>query len=350
MININGIPGRTAMVDGKEYLFFSGFAYLGMPSLSDFRKILNEGIEKYGAVFPSSRISNTRSSIYVRLEEKLSEYTGMNASASFSSGYMASMAAVTSASKNSTLLYYPHIHPSLKINVGRLIITGVDNWQGQMLSLVNNTPGKLFTIVMESVNPLSGEAHDFSWLQDLEQPVQVLIDDSHGIGILGKRGEGIVSDLPVSTCIQYMISYSLSKAFSCEGGAVSGGIENIEQIKKLPYFTASTAMSPAFAYTWMRSQDMFMIQREKLMKNITLFEEMIKDIPALIQHERLPVCQVKDSRLYEHCMKQLILLSAFRYPSEQDPLSARIVLNALHTMEDLERLNECIRNFYKLIK
>jgi 7-keto-8-aminopelargonate synthetase-like enzyme len=53
-------PGRTALIKGKEYLFFSGYSYLGMQQVPEFAALVKEGIDKYGWLFPSSRISNTR--------------------------------------------------------------------------------------------------------------------------------------------------------------------------------------------------------------------------------------------------------------------------------------------------
>lgn len=345
MILIDGIPGRTALVNGKEYIFFSGFAYLGMPSLELFRQILAEGINKYGPVFPSSRISNTRTRLYEELEEHLSIYTGLPASASFSSGYLASQAAVTVASQNSKLIYFPGVHPSLKINGTSTTELATGNWKEELVSLINSSEGKLHTVITESVNPLSGEIQDFSWLRDVHVPMQLIIDDSHGIGILGKSGEGIIGELQPDSTLSVLICYSLSKAFSCEGGAISGDYEIIRQVKKTNYFTASTPMSPAYAYAWMNAGQLFRQQLAKLMNNIQFFTQKTRGSSLLNQHIKLPVCRINAEGLYEHCLKYHILLSAFRYPSEQDALSSRIVLNALHTKEDMERLADCISSF-----
>lgn len=350
MINIEGIPGRTAYVNGKEFLFFSGFAYLGMTSMPEFSQLILEGAQKYGAVFPSSRISNTRSGLYEEFEDRLSEFLGLQASASFSSGYMAAQAAATFASQGSHLLYSPGCHPSLHVKGWDITSPNIRDWEQQFTTEVNREWNKFFTLVMESVNPLTGEVYDFSWLNKIKHPVRVLIDDSHGIGILGDEGRGIVTYLPQKPNIRYLICYSLSKAFSCEGGAISGEESDIETIKKMPYFTAATGMSPAFIYAWIKGANLFSKQLAQMRKNVISFDKMMADIPFVHHDSKLPSYRILVALLYDYCLQYHILLSAFRYPSEKDPLMARIVLNALHTEEDLERLSDCIHEFYKTMK
>lgn len=343
---INGIPARTAIAEEKEYLFFSGFAYLGMPALEDFQQLVITGLQEYGVVFPSSRISNTPSLLYQQFEDKLSRFVQKKDSASFSSGYMASQAAVTFASQSSELLYSPFIHPSLVVTGHKISSAAADDWKEQFIHHVNKKGDLACTVVLESVNPLTGSLHDFSWLTQLKRTVRILIDDSHGIGILGEKGEGVVSLLPQNEYLQYLISYSLSKAFSCEGGAVSGTAEDIEGIKKQPYFTASTGMSPALAYAWINSHHLFLKQLQLLRNNIAYFENKIRDLKKINHDYRLPVFYVREEKLYDHCLENKIMLSAFHYPSKDDPLMVRIVLNALHTREDLDTLIDCLHRFY----
>jgi 7-keto-8-aminopelargonate synthetase-like enzyme len=150
----------------------------------------------------------------------------------------------------------------------------------------------------------------------------------------------------VHSGLSYLLTYSLSKAFGCEGGAVSGTDVDIMQIKKTPQFTAATAMSPAFAYAWMNGEVLFTRQLARLRQNIrSLTEALPPGIP--LEHDpRLPVYYVRDPEFYPYCLSQNILLSAFRYPSETDPPTVRIVLNASHRPQDLEWLVDAIQGYF----
>ncbi len=340
MIYVKGIPGRTAEVEGHSFLFFTGFAYLGMPTLPAFQQLVLEGAQKYGAVFPSSRVSNTRSLLYEAFEDALSKYVQQAASACFSSGYLAAQAAVQFAAEDSLMLYPQCSHPSLRVYTQKKDMA----YEGTTEFILEKVQASttLCTIVLESVDPLSGKASDFDWLLKIEKRVRVIVDDSHGIGILGDRGEGVVSLLPKQDHLQYLICYSLSKAFSCEGGAISGDTGTINQIKLRPPFSAATPMSPAFVHTWMEGRILFAEQREKLLNNCRYFSKQTATLGTLNYDRRLPVARIAMEDLYEHALKHHILLSAFRYPTEADPLMTRVVLNALHTREDIDRVAHCI--------
>jgi 7-keto-8-aminopelargonate synthetase-like enzyme len=345
-LEIAGPAGRIVKVRGKEYLFFSGFAYLDMSSLEGFRALVREGMETYGLTFPSSRLSNTRLWLYDQFESRLSAFTGQQASASFSSGYMAAQAAISHALGDSVVLYAPGIHPALRIRGSDARMIPTEQWPSGALKAVNQSSSVYHTVALESVDPLTGRVSDFSWMEQLRHPVRILVDDSHGIGLLGEQGQGVSTLLPVHSGLSYLLTYSLSKAFGCEGGAVSGTDVDIMQIKKTPQFTAATAMSPAFAYAWMNGEVLFTRQLARLRQNIrSLTEALPPGIP--LEHDpRLPVYYVRDPEFYPYCLSQNILLSAFRYPSETDPPTVRIVLNASHRPQDLEWLVDAIQGYF----
>ncbi len=94
MSALNQSPGRTAIIDGKEHLFFSGYSYLGMSHVIEFIELVKEGIDKYGVLFPSSRISNTQLGIFETMEAFLSQLTSQEETVIYSSGFLAGRAVV----------------------------------------------------------------------------------------------------------------------------------------------------------------------------------------------------------------------------------------------------------------
>ena len=345
MIRITDIPGRQTLVNGVPHLFFSGFAYLGMPSLEVFQDTVAEGLRRYGAVYPSSRASNTPLALYEEFERELAAFTGREAALTFSSGYAAAQAAACACAGEGPLLYGPVTHPSL-VAAGREVRSFTSGgWEREVLAFLDTISGRTPTIVVESVDPISGTIRDFSWLMETPRPVRVLVDDSHGIGILGDAGEGITGMLPLLPGLSYLICFSLSKAFSCQGGAVVGSSRDIGRLRGTPWFSAATPMSPAFAYAWMESRPVFDRERERLKRNLARLREGLRD-SALARHDpRLPFCRFLDPAFYAYCLSRAILLSAFSYPSASDPLVVRAVINALHTPQDLSLLLEAMHGF-----
>ena len=192
-------PGRTAYINGQEYLFFSGYSYLGMQQVPEFAALIKEGIDKYGWLFPSSRISNTRLSLYEECEALLSSITGMEDTVLVSSGYMAGRLAT--ALWQEEVINLPPSHPAI-----------------QRPKTTEQTR-KIFAL--DSVNMLTAHISDFSFLNTVNKQQIVIIDDSHGVGLIGKDGEGICNKCPASHNTSYVLCYSLSKAWNIHGGAVS---------------------------------------------------------------------------------------------------------------------------------
>lgn len=214
-----------------------------------------------------------------------------------------------------------------------------------MCAFLRTVPDEMPTIVLESVDPVRGVIRNFSWLMELGRPVRVLVDDSHGIGILGEQGEGITGLLPVLPELRYLICFSLSKAFSCQGGGVAGSFDDIARIRSLPEFSAATPMAPAFVHSWMESRPVFDLQRELLRRNLTWLREGLRGSRITRHDPQLPFCRIMEPDFYAFCLKSTILLSAFSYPSASDPLVVRAVINALHTREDLDILMGAVRAY-----
>ncbi len=138
MFYLQNTPGRTCIVEKKEFLFFSGYSYLGMNHVKEFKDLVKEGIDRYGILFPSSRISNTRLKLYEAFENRLSKITGLQDSVSFSSGYLAgkTISAILSTYKN--ILVAPGTHPAISIEITQKI-KGVNfnEWKNKVVDLIN---------------------------------------------------------------------------------------------------------------------------------------------------------------------------------------------------------------------
>ena len=341
MFELENTPGRKCIIAGKEFLFFSGYSYLGMNYVNRFTELVKEGIDKYGILFPSSRISNTRLKLYQKFEHSLSKLTGMEDSVSFSSGYLAgkTISAILSSHKN--ILVAPGTHPAINIVTGeRNNSTNFNDWKNEVVDLINFSDENEFVLVSDSVDILKARINNFSFIENIRpfKKIIFLIDDSHGIGILGKNGTGIISQLHPKENVEYIISYSLSKAFNINGGAVSCSKEFAEKIRQHPNYTGSTAISPALIHAYIKSKKLYALQREKLKKNITWLK---KHLPHYIlnQDSDLPIFVCEDENAEEFFYNHGIVISSFGYPDPTSKKINRVVINALHTKNDLKKLS-----------
>ncbi|RFS26270.1 pyridoxal phosphate-dependent aminotransferase family protein [Chitinophaga silvatica] len=328
-------PGRTVKIAEKTCLFFSGFAYLGLHQLPAYKSLLYEGIEKFGAVFPSSRVANLRLSLYEELETVIAKLLNQEAAAVFSSGYLSSQAAALYASKCGQLIYAPETHPSLWVNNPALPTVSREEWVADTIQQVNSHPDNTFAIVADTVSPISGVIHSFKWLQELKKKVLVLVDDSHGIGIIGPEGQGSIYFLPQSDVVTYLITASLAKAYSTEGGMITGSEKAITAIRKLPIFSGSTSLPPANAYAWLQAKDLFSEQRRILQQNIAYLLHLVND-HGIHNPFALPIFILPPvGGLAASLQKKNIIISSFPYPFPDSLPVNRVVVSAIHTQEDI---------------
>lgn len=311
-------PGRVAEINGREWLFFSGYDYLGMQHNLPFMKLIAEGMEKYGWIFPSSRISNTRLPVFTAFEKHIAEITGMEDAVVLSSGFLAGELA-TSLWKHDLLNLRPS-HPAI---------------------LHENRSTHPSCIAFDSVNIFRPEI-SVPTEAIIAQASQIIVDDSHGFGIIGKQGEGYSSYIPEAYRRKFLLCFSLSKAWSINAGAVCGPADIIRKLRSHPIYTAATPPSPALLFAAMHAQDIYLKQLLELRSHLRVFTAKIENI-GIEYKEELPVFVLPDSTQEENLRKNEIIISSFAYPDPKGKKLNRVVINALHTDSDLAYLGEVLQ-------
>lgn len=333
---LDNSPGRTARIDGKEFLFFSGYAYLGMHQLPAFNKLLMEGIEKFGPLFPSSRISNTQLSLFNEFEAMVAGIAGFDETVCFSSGFLAGRA-VLELMEGKEMHVAPGTHPAISRE------SSAPGSFKEWTEDIAHKPKPGSVLFFDSVNPLKAERNDLEFLERLPQGIHCVIDDSHGAGLLNK-GRGIGPSLPAGR--DYILTFSLSKACQLTGGVVSCSKEVAKKLRASAFYTASTSMPPAFAWAFIHGQELYQQQRERLAKNMNLFRKLTAD--HFKNTDEFPVFMLPAGMDEAALLSKGIIISSFAYPNASGPRVNRIVINAGHTADDLICLAESLLGLHQV--
>ena len=333
---LDNTPGRTCFINQKEYLFFSGYSYLGMNHVEEFTHTIKEGIDRYGILFPSSRNSNTRLQLFEKAEDYLSILTSRQESVLFSSGYLAGQTIADILSRYANIYIAPGTHPAICVPGRHVSTESFSEWTQNILEEINRHKDHA-VIIADSINIMEGIVNDFSFVKQIAPGIRIifLVDDSHGIGILGDNGEGIISRLPHHDNIDYFISYSLSKAFGIPGGGISASAEICNLLRAHPNYTGSTSMSPAHVHAFTESRKLYLKQKKKLEQNIMRFASAIHR-PGPLSPLPVFVCDKEDAG--ELFFRKGVVISSFSYPYPSSHLVNRFIMNALHTDSDIDKL------------
>lgn len=341
-------PGNFAKTEQGEKLFFSGYSYLGISSHPSFVQWVKEGLEKYGLMQPSARISNTPLKIYSETEAQISEWLGAADTVLFAGGFAAGQAAVQYVQQlNCPLFVAPNCHPAILSASTQATTTPFETWSRQVVAQINTHPySGPFVIISDAANPLAPVGYQWHFLSAIQKPLVVLIDDSHGIGITGNNGKGVASLLPVKDNIEWLISFSLSKALGVQAGAVAcSNPGTAATLRSNPFYAATTPPMPAVLHAWHKAskQKLYDEQRAKLLHHFNGVKETMPRTPAFALHPQLPILFLP-TEMDEHWFaKHNILISSFAYPNPAGKPLNRAVISAAHTTQDVEQLMAIIR-------
>jgi 8-amino-7-oxononanoate synthase len=344
MLYADHLPGRTLIADdGREYLFCSGTGYLGMARNADFAALLAEGLARYGSNYGSSRNSSLRLRVYDEAEALLAQLTQMPAALTVSSGYLAGQMAVKALARAGRFEYAPGTHPAAWLTehpVPAATSRRFADWAQHLLRRLRHETPAPVVIVCNSLDPLRAEPYDFAWTQHLpaDRPVTLLLDDSHGFGVIGPDGAGIAPTVRVPPSVQLVVVSSLGKACGIPGGVVLADAPFVEELRRSAFFAASSPVVPAYLHAFTRAQPLYRQAREQLGRNAAQFAAATAGLGLFHSQPGFPVFYTPANALADFMQPRGVLLSSFPYPAPTDPCITRVVLSALHTPADVARV------------
>lgn len=354
---INQLPSNKILLKGKEYHFFSGTSYLGMNQNEDFKKLLIEGMNRYGMSFGSSRNGNLQLDIYEQAEEKMARWVGSEKSLTVSSGMLAGqLVAQYLKTQNATFFYAPHSHAANfhepNISLPNL---SFEAWATTIGDEILEKNALHSVIVCNSCDALKLSRYDFNWTSQLpiggvphNQAITLIIDDSHGLGITGKNGSGIFEQISVNPNIRLVIVSSLHKAMGIAGGVVFGDNDFIETLRHTAFFASCSPIAPAYLHAYMYADEIYARNLQNLQLNIHRFNLQISNNQLFSFLPNYPVYYTLQDDLYDFLFENGIFIYSFAYPIKAGKPNTRIVLSAWHEEEQIDFLAEKCKEFSQI--
>ena len=304
-----------------------------------FQELLREGLAAYGAHFGGSRKSNIQLAIFEEVEAYLAHLSGMESALVFSSGTLAGQVLLKALPEEVALSAAPGVHPALW---GEGAVPGRERWEqwAEQAAEACQQPGPPLALLSNALDPLAVRAYDFSFLQNIQprRRVLLIVDDSHGFGLRGPGGAGIFPSLSTLTHIECLGISSLGKACGIPAGAVFGPRPWIKRIWDGPFFGGASPAPAPYLHAFLRAGDLYAAQRQRLWEQVRYFLHRLPPQLPLRYLPDFPVFFSADETLSPSLEARGIILSSFRYPSAEDPVFTRIIINSLHTEADLEEL------------
>ena len=265
--------GTRVTLDGRELVMLSSNDYLGLAHHPRVIEAGRRALEVWGASTTGARLSNGSRVYHTELEERLAAFLGKEACHVCAAGYLACMSAIQPfAEKGDLVLADKNCHSSLWSGIGLT--------QARAERFAHNNPEDLAEIlsfekletpkmvVVEGVYSMEGHIAPLPEILRVceNQNCFFVMDDAHGVGVLGEEGRGTAAHFGVTDKVD-VICGSLSKTFSSTGGFVAGSRDVIEYLRTHSKQTIfSAALSPVQAACAMAALDVLQTEPEHLQR------------------------------------------------------------------------------------
>ncbi|MEW5010148.1 MAG: 8-amino-7-oxononanoate synthase [Cycloclasticus sp.] len=356
---IEGPQGAKVTIDGLSYDNFSSNDYLGLANHPKVAAAFKRAVDGYGVGSGSAHLICGHSHQHHALEEELAAFTGRERALVFATGYMANLGVIAGLlSKGDEVLQDKLNHASL-IDGG--LISGArfrryphgDLTRLEQLLQQSTVEKKL--IVSDGVFSMDGDQADLKGLVSLadKSASMLMIDDAHGLGVLGETGAGIVQQQGLNQQQVPILMATLGKSLGTAGAFIAGSEDLIELlIQRARSYIYSTAMPAAIMAatrvslqlcqqeSWRRDKLRFLIGRFRDGAEQLGLQLMSSDTPIqpIILGSNETVMSVS-----KYLKRNKMLVGAIRHPTvPKNTERLRITLSASHSEAQVDRLLEVL--------
>jgi glycine C-acetyltransferase len=327
--------------------------YLGLANNPDVVSAARQALDEWGYGLASVRFICGTQTIHKQLEEKLTTFLGTEDTILYTSCFDAN------GGLFETLLGADDAVISDELNHAS-IIDGVRLCKAARFRYKNNDMADLEAqlvaakdarrklIVTDGVFSMDGYLANLSAICDLadEHDALVMVDDSHAVGFMGKRGRGTHEHQGVMGRID-ILTGTLGKALGgASGGYTSGRAEIIEYLRQRsrPYLFSNT-VAPSIVAGSIKAIELLTEStelRDRLEANTRFFREEISASGFEIlpgEHPIIPIMlgdAIIATKVADAMLEKGVYVVSFSYPVvPQGKARIRTQISAAHTQEDL---------------
>jgi glycine C-acetyltransferase len=227
--------GPVVEMEGRgEVLVLSSNNYLGLAGRPEVVEAGIDGLLRYGAGTASVRFICGTFEPHLELERELADFSGTEASLTYVSCWNANEAAIPSLTDENTVILSDALNHASIIDAIRLsrparkVIYSHSSMDELRTGLESCEPGQRKLVITDGVFSMEGDLANLPDILELarEHEAVVLVDDSHGTGVMGDTGRGVAEHFGVLGDVD-VITGTLGKAL---GGAAGGYVAASEEV------------------------------------------------------------------------------------------------------------------------
>ncbi|MBL7075401.1 aminotransferase class I/II-fold pyridoxal phosphate-dependent enzyme [candidate division KSB1 bacterium] len=264
------------VMNGKKVIMLGSNSYLGLTNHPKVKEAAINAVKKYGTGCAGSRFLNGTLDIHVELEEKLADFMDKEEVLLYSTGFQVNQGVLsTLVTKGEYILSDRMNHASI-VDGCRLSFAKDRKYNHNNMEdlerLLKGLDGRSKLIVTDGIFSMEG---DIARLPDIvrlakQYGAQIMVDDAHAIGVLGRKGNGTASHFNLNNDVDLVMG-TFSKSLAAIGGFIASSepvIHYLKHFSRALIFSASPP--PASVATVIAALDIIINEperREKLWAN-----------------------------------------------------------------------------------
>lgn len=346
-------------VGGRTLLDFSSNDYLGLARHPELAAAMGACARAAGAGSAASHLVTGHGTEHERLEEELAAFTRRERALLFSTGYMANLAVLsTLAGRGERILLDRLSHASL-IDGARLAGADLRRYPHAdaeaAIRVLDEDPARTALIGTDGVFSMDGDLAPLAALARAARRADawLVVDDAHGLGVLGASGRGTLEELGMSGADVPVLVGTLGKAFGSFGAFVAGEADLIEYlIQKARSYIYTTALPQPVAAATRKALELAQTEdwrRTRLAALVERFRRRAAEARVPLGPSRTPIQPVVlgSEAAVLAAQRELdtegLRVVAIRPPTvPQGSARLRVALTAAHTEAQIDRLAEAL--------
>ncbi len=240
------------IMEGRRRIMLGSNNYLGLTTCPKVIEAGIKAIEKYGTGCSGSRLLNGTLDIHLELEHELASFLGKEAALTFGTGFQTNLSIISSlVGRNDYVICDVEDHASIysacRLSFGKML-RFKHNDMNSLESCLQSVPkesGSL--IVVDGLFSLGGDLANLPEIVRLAKQygARIMVDDAHGLGVLGHGGRGTAFHFGVEKEIDIFMG-TFSKSLASLGGFVAADSKTIDYIRHTASpFVFSASITPA---------------------------------------------------------------------------------------------------------
>ncbi len=338
----------------KDVISFVANDYLGMSEREETKNAGIEAIRQYGTGVCAAPVIGGYLDIHKKLEEDIADFVGQEDALIFSSGFGANVGVLNCLlGKKDIALIDSFVHTSILDGLKGTNIKNIGHNDLEYLELTLKKVKDEYINKLVIVDGVYSQDGDLGALPEIwylckKYGAYLLVDDAHGIGVMGENGRGTLEHFGMLGQVD-IITGTFSKAFGAVGGFAAGSKKLIQYFRHYANTTMfSAGVTPQVAASVTKAIEIIKKEptlRSKLWHNVTYLKTLLDKEGFDYKNTESPIFPIMIRNNYKTkeaaalLLKEGIYTNAICYPAVRNKEARlRIGILANHNKSDIENL------------